>query len=230
MYRRISFVMCAALTIAACSSSSGSPASNDDGGATDGAVAMDASGAMDASPQSDANNLAGNSVMGTVAGNTIVVADAIVYDESATIMSMLPNDAGADVVERSVKLENFTGACMLQQMNDTHKASSVYLKLMFGNAQKMPIAPGDFPVVSISSAFQPGMGATGAAYVKANNNVCLPHETDATGGTITVANVSAAGISGSFTLTFPNSEMLTGTFNAASCDVQPPTGIGGCQM
>jgi hypothetical protein len=225
-------VAAASAAVLACSSSS-SPAGAGDSGAPPADASAQADVGADAGV--DSGNLAGNDVMGTVGGNSVTVVDAISYDESyvfAAAASDAGPDAGAGVVERSIKLENFSGACALQQMNDSHKANSLYLKLMFGNDQGMPIATGPYPVVPVSSlpSMFAGASAVGAAYVKTNGPTCLPIETDAMSGTITVASVSAAGISGSVTLSFPNGDMLTGTFDAPACDVSKPVGIGTCQQ
>src|SRR5690349_2228649 len=84
---------------------------------------------------------------GSVMGNMPTVRDAYSYDESAA--------TGGQAVRIAIKLADFTGACGLQQMNDSHKASSQYLKLAVTLQGATDIPPGTYMIGSLPNANPP---------------------------------------------------------------------------
>jgi hypothetical protein len=148
--------------------------------------------------------------MGTVAGNTLTVRDAYSYDESYA--------TGGQAVRIAIKLADFTSACGLQQMNDSHKASSQYLKLAVTLEGATDIPTGTYMIGSLPNATPPQLNQ---GDLKQESATCSPTDEGATGGSITIATKSASGVTGSYMLTFTGGETLSGTFDAPTCWLVP---------
>jgi hypothetical protein len=148
--------------------------------------------------------------VGTVAGNMLTVRDSYSYDESAA--------TGGQAVRIAIKLTDFTSACGLQQMNDSHKANSQYLKLAVTLQGATDIPTGTYMIGSLPNATPPQLNQ---GDLKQETASCAATDEGATGGSITLATKSADRVTGSYTLTFTGGETLSGMFDAPTCYVVP---------
>lgn len=148
--------------------------------------------------------------VGTVTGNMLTVRDSYSYDESAA--------TSGQAVRIAIKLTDFTAACGLQQMNDSHKANSQYLKLAVTLEGATDIPTGTYMIGSLPNATPPQLNQ---GDLKQETASCANTDEGATGGSITIATKSAAGVTGSYMLTFLGGETLSGTFDAPTCYIVP---------
>ena len=160
-------------------------------------------------------------VSGTVGGRRPFIGDVFSYDDTFDFQQHA-------VTVRSVKITSYPGACTMQQDNDSHLANSTYLKLIVGNQGSTPVTAQTYPVV-LGIEYAPRTGPFALANWKVLDATCVRTFTTATGGSIVVTSLTAAGMAGTFTLTFPNNDALEGSFTAPSCAATAPTALGICK-
>lgn len=200
-------VLAIALTAFACGSTIDVGQSNNaDGGMTgnDGG----ASGS-DAGPQLTPGTA---SVTGTVNGESFVVKDAV---------GEVNND-GSSFHELWVSITDRADVCSLVQAGAESSANTkgIRLGLSSGSLPPLTIGPGTY-VIGDTSTKKPAF----AAFFLNTDATCTAGvgRVDATAGTITVSDITAGAINGTFELTFPSGS-LKGSFGATVCDARSATG------
>jgi hypothetical protein len=146
----------------------------------------------------------GNSVSGTIGGETVPVAEAIIYEKP---------ENGATIF-----ISSRPGLC--DCLDEDRVGDVAILGLSFAGGSEKPTAAGDFSVVPSSadnSAPKPGTAV--ATYQKLPACTGAAQETlaEAASGTITLSSVSDKAVSGSGDVTFPNGDHLTVSFEAKAC-------------
>jgi hypothetical protein len=150
------------------------------------------------------------SATGSVGGHTLTVRDSYSYDESYV--------TGGQGKRIAIKLTDFTGACGLQQMNDSHKQNSQYLKLAVTFQGMVDIPTGTYMIGTITTTNPPQVNSGEFKYLDAT---CTSGIKTAVTGTITLATKSDALVTGMYSLDF-GGETLTGSFTSPTCYL--PTG------
>lgn len=146
-------------------------------------------------------------ISGTLHGAQPVARDAIAFNKNGNLV---------------MKLTDYTGACALEEMNNTHKQDSHYLELYLGPY------PGHVGVYDVGS----GSDAAGAEYFT-RDATCSGSSDAATVGSISIDDITADHVRGSFDLSTwepgTHHERVTGTFTAVVCgDGTPVSSGGGC--
>jgi len=161
---------------------------------------------------------------GSVGGKTLSVVESFSYDESAIF-----SQCNLWLVERSIKLVSYAGACAIEEQRMAHKAGSTHLKFLIGVPSGGPVVPAEYQIAASTAALCDVFSTTKSAVVlfRSFDAACTKTETTATGGSVTVTDVDG-GISGTYALEFPNGDKLSGTFVAPDCPA--PTGVdaGAC--
>jgi hypothetical protein len=139
---------------------------------------------------------------GTVAGIALEAHDAFFVNSSVTTGTV-------------VGITSFSGACETLYTNDRLPGSSAVLSLQLvsytdGGAAGPVTAPGTFSLL-------PSLGTNefGAEWTSVDAS-CVDTTISATGGSVTVTDVSASELTGSFDLTF-GADHITGSFSASEC-------------
>ena len=203
------------VTLAACSSSTSAPADTDD---TDSGVAPSPTGSMGtssgeipdsgSSPTPDAATDSGTgttlapgtaTVTGSIPGFTLPVPkDVITFNQDGFL---------------TIRITDYANSCPLLTADDEHKQNSKYLQLYLDA----------YPGVPATHTVD---GNTYSAIFFTRDATCSSTRTTATGGTVSITSVTAAGVLGSFDLTFAGGD-VKGTFNAPVCNSGLPEGSGG---
>ena len=161
----------------------------------------------------------GGSASGTVGGVTLAVADAVAIAEGGT--------PGVDARVVLVELLDIPNVCALLQNFPSNADKGNYTGLglqvsVFGVGGAGSVVAGTYTIngggVGVGDG---GIGAASAsATLDRNDAQCTSTvptaDRRATGGTITISSISAAGVTGSYSATFKDGT-LSGSFNAAFC-------------
>jgi hypothetical protein len=193
--------------LAACSSSTTPPQTQtprDDAG-----TVADAGGA-------DSGGGASATVNGTAAGRTIAAKDAV------AIISK--EEAGGEKKTTAViNIRDAAGVCAdLKGGRAVKQSTALTLRVGLGNPHTQPVIAAASYDLAKDGQIEGGNYITVNAKVSKLSDFCQEELAEATrtatAGTITIATISEARVSGSFDLTF-GTDKLTGTWDAPLCDV-----------
>ena len=138
---------------------------------------------------------------GTFLGQTLAPKDAISYQQGGMLV---------------VGVFDYAGACALG--NDL-KASSNVLAITYSGTTPLPTnTPIDVKATQ----------GLDAQYARYDAQCGSPQGESVTAGTITLTELDACGVAGSFDLTFSN-DHVTGTFTAPTCALTPDGGASACK-
>ncbi len=197
---RLALAMAIAFFTTACSSTIDVGQAGSDGGTsgTDGGMSSSDTGGPSLTPGTA-------DVTGTVNGDSFVVKD---------VVGSL-NNAGPVANELWVSILDHAGICAVIQQGAESFASTKGLRLDLLSDSPMPvkIGTGTFTIGDTSAA-----KPTFTAFYLATDATCTAGvgRTNATGGTITITEITATAINGTFDLTFASGS-LKGSFGASTC-------------
>jgi hypothetical protein len=116
--------------------------------------------------------------------------------------------------EYEIKILNYSGACSIEQADDSHVSGSEYIELDFSE----PIAVGTYSV-----------GGDLLIELHQRNGTCdLATDASATAGTVTITSVSSVGVQGNFSADIPGYGTVASTISASFCDVSTTSGPTQC--
>lgn len=139
------------------------------------------------------------SVTGTIGGQSVATTNvvAVVGSETAN---------GTTVQLDSIVLTSVSDACSFLQ-NPTHRLPSTSTLILAAGAIAPSVPTGTFNI-----------GMFGYAQYDADSSTCvLTTSETATSGSIVLTNVSSQTIDGTFDVTMPNGDHLSGSFDAQVC-------------
>ena len=187
--------------VAGCSGNAagGGSTQSDAGGGGEGGAPVDADGG-----QSPADAGGDGSVGASVGSATL----------SGTTFGKIPKDAISFNKEGSltIKITDYSDACVLEQENNAHKENSAYLEFYLS---QYPGMPGSLAI-----------GAANSVTYWTRTATCSGTSVNASSGTVTLTTVTQTEVTGSFSLSFGTSQ-LTGTFVAPVCGGGVLVGSGG---
>lgn len=145
-----------------------------------------------------------NVVKGTVNGAAITVVDAV----------FLAGTPGGGVKELVIDMEDQAGVCGRIKAN-TYKQSTTELGFTVAiEGASGPVGPGTYAV---------GNSIDGKTHlnggVQEPDPMCLGKHLGTKSGSVTITYVSSTMVSGTFDLTLDNADHLTGSFGATACDM-----------
>ena len=155
----------------------------------------------------------GNSVDGTVSGQSLEVADGLSF-------------SSADGKLVSIQLSDQANVCSLWQSSTSVKgagAVSIILRELNGAERVVP-TPGEFLVGSTNAS--DAQKAATVVFLRTKADSCgVDFNATAASGTVTLSDYDASGAKGSFELKFPSGDELSGDFDVSTCEVpaSPPT-------
>lgn len=148
----------------------------------------------------------GNSVTGTVQGNSLAAQDALSFQASESFGGVTEFLVGALIV-------NISSACSTATNDQaTNKTPPNLTGLSLAVANTAAIAPGTYNITSSS------VPAASAGFTKTDATCNNTVNASATAGTITISAIDSSHAQGTFNLTF-GSDTLTGNFNAPNCNI-----------
>jgi hypothetical protein len=186
-------------------------------------VVLVVGGLAAACSNSSSSGTGGNgSVMGTVSGHGLTVKDSV---------GLVETDARSGATQLTIALTDLAGTCAFVEANPTANPKNtgvVSMNVLFASGG---VAPGTYQVGGTAPSADAGVSATPTvtASFLMLDGMCVASEAFATGGSMTLSTVSGGIYSGTFSLSF-GGDMLSGSFNAASCafpDAGTQAGDGG---
>jgi hypothetical protein len=147
---------------------------------------------------------------GSVGGVTFVAHESVASRATS---------ANADVLE--VLFSDATGLCA-----GSHQNEAGLLLLIEAAGASPQIAAGTYSVAAPDAAAPGGNGSSSSALVFQSDSRCnMPTQVAAQSGSITINSLTSAAATGTFDLTFPNKETLSGSFNAPLCPGLGDSGV-----
>ncbi|MGD0525884.1 MAG: hypothetical protein ABSE49_12110 [Polyangiaceae bacterium] len=143
-------------------------------------------------------------VMGTIDGHAVATTDAVGVLQTLTPDGVTTTYAGVDIT-------NIAGTCAIA-MHGGDPANQAVLTVAVG-VQGSTVPPGQYTI-------SPSNPDVGVQYDTSNAS-CEGTFQNATSGTIGITAAGEGVIEGSFDVTFPTGETLTGTFSVPICDFDP---------
>lgn len=154
------------------------------------------------SARSTAGGSGSASVTGTVSGHAIPTNNAVGIDGTTTINGPVQPTAGA-------RIADVGNVCTALQTNSVAASSKVLDVSVVANSGA--VMPGDYKLNGAG-------GIGGAVTFTVQDQNCNPTlQSSATVGSVTLTTVSTSTVAGSFDVTFPTGDHVTGTFSAPVC-------------
>ena len=175
------------------------------GSAVGGSTGDSAAGSGDASAGASTAEAA-ESATGSIGGVTLDVAGAYSY------FSVEDGQPYGGVTLADLSNLCATAIEITKHNSDFANARSLLLSFAPNNGAKA-LELGSYPVIA-----QPASGHFAQAQFAAHNAQCSGSATNAISGSIVLTNIDAVGLKGTFSLNFPDGDVLSGAFNAPACN------------
>jgi hypothetical protein len=146
----------------------------------------------------------GTTVHGTLAGVAVPTSDTMAVTQN-----------GPDLAYAYVTLTNVPGLCAATQRQVMPGGATTFALGMLEGTGVTTVSPGTFPVSS------PGNSPNAVVTFEIDDPTCKPLTMGAaSSGSVTLTAITATTLTGTFDVTFPDGEHVSGTFEAPVCDVQ----------
>ncbi len=171
---------------------------------------------------SSSSGSASGPVMGSIGGSAFSASDAV------AVVSTLPNSGTPPVIETNVAITSFAGACSLASSGaSTPSGAAIVNLVLVGNG---PAVAKTYPIdgvsVGVQYAGKYGSQCTTTTVTMGGATQTISSKAgvvvEATGGTITLTQVTSTMIEGSFDAMFPSGDHISGGFTAATCKGSMP--------
>ena len=157
----------------------------------------------------------GNVVNGTIAGSAVPIKD-----------SMAVYQNGPDVAYALVVMTDAPNICASTQHQHTPPGSTSFSLGLVEGLGITTLSPGMFQVSA--SAGEGNEAVVG--YEVQDSSCSMITGGDATSGTVTLTSISSTSLSGTFDVTFPSGDEVTGSFDAPVCPLTADAGTAICGM